>query len=234
MKRWSIKIAIGVAVALALLTVLGRPRGRTSVPSLTVKVLDARSHEPLGGIPVLYALETTTYPTPWFLEFPDPFASVLGFRAKGETDAHGIVRFDLSEAPERPMSPFMNEYLFVNMVVDMDGREAKIVVETHEEFCRRGDYTCDGPATEVDVAWVGRLLKSDRSQLFTLPHGGHMGHMICIAPPGRYNPSDFSENDSVYEEELHVSERRAPEEVVVELSPVEYPKPAASSPLPMK
>lgn len=189
--------------------------------SLTVRVVEARTGDPLAGVPVSYMVTTRmsrfSRPSP-----AGPRVDVgprHAVRVRGVTDASGDVTFRVGEVPLNAMEEFRSENILINVEGDMTAPLAETVRRIEEESCRSGHPLCRVPVEDVDIVWRAAQDGTDaRAQILRRPMPQFEGMLLVVLtdPPTEGMTSWIGKGEP-YVLRYHHSMYRGPETVVVEL-----------------
>jgi hypothetical protein len=182
----------GLAAAAALGLGACAPGARdVQVRPLRVRVVDAATKRPLEGVPVSYALQAMVMRRVLGL-WPAPIAADIGPRVvakvRGTTDAAGEVELRAGTVRLRADERLYEEFVLVNLEVDMAERLAQVTLEAEESGCRgAGEHRATCPAERADAVDVAlralQLFEEDRVRLFVNPDARRRGVVVVTEPP---------------------------------------------------
>ncbi len=215
------------SVAAALLAVavgcFSPPSREVHLRPLTIRVVDATTGRPLAGVPVSYALQTIVERGRLFGVVPSLEADIgpaLAFKRASVTSGDGEVSFDTTGLVLPGDQRLDQEYVFVNLEVDLGQPAARRWLETAAEVCAAWPRRCAGRADSVDVAfWMHHASADDRAAVFRNPVEGRAGALLVTAsgtPPGAYR--DWTTDADAFRVRFLVSSRERAESATVELA----------------
>lgn len=150
-----------------------------SVRPITVKVIDAKTKEPLKGVSVYYALQTIVFQKYIFLIIPNLEPDIGPKTAHKEhkyTDEKGEAVFFVEDFRLPNNERLEKEFMFINLDVDMKSSRALSWKETLESSLSSGRVRKEGPVDNIDVmekmVWEDQAV---RNQNLVLPNPKYRG-----------------------------------------------------------
>lgn len=162
-----------------------------SVRPITVKVIDAKTKEPLKGVSVYYALQTIVFQKYIFLIIPNLEPDIgpkIAHKEHKYTDERGKAVFFVDDFRLPNNERLEEEFMFINLDVDMKSSKAISWKETLESSHSSGRARREGPVDNIDVmekmVWEDQAV---RNQNLVLPDPKYRGIYLISH---RYGPNE--------------------------------------------
>lgn len=206
------------------------------VRPITLKVVDARTRQPLPGISVHYGLQTIVFQKYVLLFIPSlepDRGPKVAYKAHKYTDTNGEVTFHVQGYALPGNEQLDEEFLFINVDVDMAHPSARISQESLADYYRNTSVKRSGPVDNVDVMWDLIAEKQARIEVYCNPSPEYEGVMLftrVLYEETDMNPGSRKKSGTSYEakeegEKLRMGvihadlQETAPVTVVVPLEP---------------
>lgn len=216
-----------ILLLLALPSCASARRKSLDVRPITLKVVDARTGQPLPGISVHYALETVVFQKYILLFIPNIEPDIgrkIAYKAHQRTDANGEVTFHVQGFELPGNERLEDEYMFINLDVDMAHPRARRRQESIADYYRKTRVKRSGPVDNIDIMYGLRLENSAaRIEVFRNPDPEHKGViLISVASDPNEGRYDWTvEKDKFRVRWNFASLRKEADAVVVQLEPSE-------------
>lgn len=125
-----------------------------SVRPITLKVIDARTKEPLNGISVYYAIQTIVFQKYIFLIIPNLEPDIgpkIAYKEHKYTNERGEVAFQVNDFSLPKNERLDKELIFINLSVDMAQPRAQDIQSNLQYYYSTGRVRRSGPVDLVDV-----------------------------------------------------------------------------------